>query len=150
MASTTAKYAEPEDILEIPCDIMFPCCVGSNKITAEGAQTLADNGCMAVIEGANMPSTEGAKAVYKKRGMLFAPYKATMAAGAIMNGAEMEVNPIDSMEELDARLVQTVDHIYAKVKATAEEFNTRGDLNAGANIASFLKVANVMVAHGSV
>ena len=59
------------------------------------------------------------------------------------------VKPFD-MEELDARLVQTVDHIYAKVKATAEEFNTRGDLNAGANIASFLKVANVMVAHGSV
>jgi len=150
MASTTAKYSDPENILEIPCDLLFPCCVGSNKIDADDVNMLADAGCMGVIEAGNMPSTPEACTIYKKRGMLYGPYKATMAAGSIVNGTEMEVNPIDSTDELDERLGESVDAVYDKITKTATEFNARGDLVAGTNIASFLKVANVMMAHGAV
>jgi len=114
------------------------------------AQLLADHGCSAVIEGSNMPSSPAAILAYKKRGLLFAPYKATLAVSAVATGGVLGEVPMKTVEELDASLDAMAACVYDKIKATAKEFNTRGDLNAGAQIAAFVKVADVMMAHGAV
>jgi glutamate dehydrogenase (NADP+) len=77
-------------------------------------------------------------------------YKATTVGGSIFNGLTLEREPLLSGETLDSRVEEAMAKVYEECKSTAKEFNIRGDLNAGANIASFLKVADVMLAHGSV
>jgi glutamate dehydrogenase (NADP+) len=117
IASTTAKFLEPENIFSIPCDIIFACggiellqprpltskqhsntSAGINTISGPSAQLLADNGCTCVVEGCDMPSTPEAIATFKKRGMLFGPYKATMAGGAVCNGITLETKPLQPGE----------------------------------------------------
>jgi len=150
VSSTTAKYSEPENIFAIPCDVCIPCSGLTNEIGEVEAQLLADHGCSAVIEGSNMPSSPAAILAYKKRGLLFAPYKATLAVSAVATGGVLGEVPMKTVEELDASLDAMAACVYDKIKATAKEFNTRGDLNAGAQIAAFVKVADVMMAHGAV
>uniref|UniRef100_A0A7S2E2V9 Glutamate dehydrogenase n=1 Tax=Octactis speculum TaxID=3111310 RepID=A0A7S2E2V9_9STRA len=151
MSSTTAKYDEPSEIFNVPCDLVFPCSGSEYAIDEKVANKLADNNCMGVIEGGHMPSTPEAILAYKQRGMLHGPYKASLAAGGpIVNGAQMSVHEFANKEELDERLEAAAQRTFAKVKRTAMEFNARGDLHAGANMAGFLKVADVMSAHGAV
>lgn len=83
-------------------------------------------------------------------GMLYGPFRATTVAGSIINGLAMSNNPIKSLEDLDNRVEQQIDILYDEIRRTAQEFNTRGDLAAGVNIASFLRVANSMLLHGAV
>lgn len=149
MSSTTAKYADTADLLNIPCDLVFPCSGIVNAIDDDAVNTLADNGCMGVIEAGHMPSTPKAILAYKQRGMLHGPYKATLAAGGpIVNGVQLSASPIMTKDDLDKRLEDAAQRVFEKVKLTSQEFNVRGDLHAGANIAGFLKVAEVMNAHG--
>jgi glutamate dehydrogenase (NADP+) len=114
--------------------------------------TLASNGCTGFIEGVALGMTNGAMVAAKKRGMLHAPYKATTVGGSIFNGMTAGSEPLQlhAGETLDSRVEGTMADVYDEIKNTAKEFNTRGDLNAGANIAAFLRVADVMLAHGSV
>lgn len=149
MASTTATYLSPEEAFAMPCDLVFPCS-HVNEVTAEVATLLVDHGCKGVIEGASMPTTPQALRVLKQRGVLHAPSRATQAPGQIANGLEMDLNPIVTEEELDVKLQEATDSVYRKVANTAKEFNSKGDLQRGANIAGFLKVANVMNLHGAV
>jgi glutamate dehydrogenase (NADP+) len=137
IASTTAKYNEPENIFSVPHDLVFPCAT-YNQIDQPTATLLADMGCQGVFEGAFMPSTNQAVAVYKKRGLLYGGHIASLAADSLINGLELSRHPI-AHDELDQRIKELVDQIYAESKATAKEFNCRGDLHAGATIAGFLR-----------
>lgn len=149
IASTTAKYQEPENIFDIPCDLVFPCS-HRNEIDEAAATLLADNGCSAVIEGANRPSTKAAKAVFRKRGLVLAPHVATLAGSGIVSGLALATNPMGAKETIHERVADQMAMIFDDVKATATEFNARGDYGAGATISGFMKVADVMLAHGAV
>jgi glutamate dehydrogenase (NADP+) len=91
-----------------------------------------------------------AREVFRKRGLLFGPHKATLAGSALVSGLELESNPILPGQSLDQRLQDQMAEVYAGITATAKEFNTRGDLHAGAVIKGFKTVADVMLAHGAV
>ena len=114
------------------------------------ANLLADHGCTVVVEGANMPTAPAASKVFKKRGVSFAPYKATLAVGTVASGAALAHAPLATADALDAALATRADEVFKLCKETAKEFNSRGDLAAGAQIAAFIRVAEVMERHGAV
>jgi len=139
--STTAHFNTPSDILDIPCDLCFPC-GPMHDIDEHAANKLADNGCQGVIEGGSHTVTNVARKTLKKRGLLYGPHIATLTGNAVCNALGHNAT--------DEELQENVARIYNEVKNTATEFNVRGDLFAGANIAGFLRVANVMMKHGAV
>ena len=141
ISSTSAQFNQPENILEIPCDICIPC-GRMNEIDESAVNMLADNGCKMVIEGGNAVVTSSARKVLKKRGITYGPHTMTMTGPALMHN----LGENSSDEQFKAEVAR----VYNEVKNTASEFNARGNLYAGANIAGFLRVANVMTAHGSV
>ncbi|KAG5185513.1 glutamate dehydrogenase 1 (NADP-dependent) [Tribonema minus] len=149
ISSTTARFNDPECIFDVPADVVFAA-AHRNEIDADRAQRLAENGCLAVIEGANSPCTKAAKAVFRKRGVLFGPHMATLAGNGIVSGFELSSNPLLPGQSIDRRVEEQMARIFADVNNTAKEFNTRGDLHAGAVISGFVKVADVMLAHGAV
>mmetsp|Transcript_41305 Transcript_41305/g.93039 ORF Transcript_41305/g.93039 Transcript_41305/m.93039 type:complete len:331 (+) Transcript_41305:300-1292(+) len=150
VASTTAKFLQPENIYSIPCDVCIPCSGEVHAIGKTEATLLADHGCKMVVEGGNLPSTQEAVASFKKRGLLYGPYKASLSIGTVANGPNLSHRPLASTAELDAALAERGLAVLTQVKRTAKEFNAIGDLNRGTEIASFLKVAEVMMAHGAV
>jgi len=141
IASTTAQFNDPSSILDIPCDLCFPC-AAMNDITEEGANKLADNGCTAVIEGGYSTVTPGARKILKKRGLLYGPHTLTLNGASISNALGPNVS--------DKQFAEEVSRIYRDTKATAQEFNARGDLFLGANVSGFLRVANAMLNQGAV
>jgi glutamate dehydrogenase (NADP+) len=141
MSSTTAQFNRPENLLDIPCDICIPC-GDIHDIDEEAVNMLADNGCKLVLEGGQGCVTPAARNVLKKRGLLYGPHTMTLAGPAIVHS----LGPNASDDELKTEVTR----IYKEIKNTATEFNCRGDLFAGANIASFLRIANQMVKHGAV
>ena len=149
----TAQYVEgSQGIWNVPCDIALPCAT-QNELPLEGAQALVKNGCYAVAEGANMPSTPEAIACLQANNVLFAPAKASNAGGVATSGLEMSQNSLRlgwSFEEVDERLHNIMVNIYKNAAAAAEEYGCKGNLVAGANIAGFLKVANAMMSQGIV
>lgn len=134
IASTTAKYSEPANILSIPCDLAFACS-HRNEIDDAGATLLADTGCSAVIEGASAPCTKAAKAVFRKRGLSFAPHVATLCGSGIVSGLALATNPLTAKENINDRVEEKMKAIFTDVKATATEFNARGDYGAGNTMA---------------
>jgi glutamate dehydrogenase (NADP+) len=149
ISSTTAEFNNPQDILDIPCDICFPCS-SINSINDIAVGKLADHGCKAIIEGGYSTVTQEARKCLKKRGMLYGPHTMTLTGSAIALSAVENGAMINNTTSLDAILADNIVRIYKDVKDTASEFNVRGDLFAGANIMGFLRVANVMVTHGAV
>ncbi len=149
----TAKYVEGcKGIWGVKCDVALPCAT-QNELDEEGAKALVANGCIAVAEGANMPSTPEAVAVFRKAGILFAPAKAANAGGVATSGLEMSQNSLRlgwSFEEVDERLHGIMVSIYKAASGAAKEYGMEGNLVAGANIAGFLKVADAMLAQGIV
>jgi len=141
ISSTSAKFNEPEDIFDIPCDLCFPC-GAMRSLSVESANKLADNGCVGVIEGGDLAVALDARKCLKKRGLVYGPYSMTLTGAHIVNGLGRDATDEDLKVE--------VKKIYNVAKTTAQEFNARGDLFAGANIAGFLKVANIMLSHGAV
>ncbi|MBR5768888.1 MAG: NADP-specific glutamate dehydrogenase [Clostridia bacterium] len=146
-----AVYTEGcKGIWTIPCDIALPCAT-QNEIDGESAAILVKNGCFAVAEGANMPSTPEAVECFKAACVLFGPAKAANAGGVATSGLEMSQNSLRlswTFEEVDERLHGIMKNIYANAVAAAAEYGCAGDLVAGANIAGFLKVAEAMKAQG--
>lgn len=135
----------------VPCDIALPCAT-QNEIDEESAKTLVKNGCTVVCEGANMPSTPEAIAVYQANGVLYGPAKAANAGGVAVSGLEMSQNSYRlswSFEETDEKLHNIMKDIVASSLEAAEKYGKKGDLMAGANIAGFVKVADSMVAQGA-
>ena len=148
-----ATYTEGcKGIWTIPCDIALPCAT-QNEIDKESAEILAKNGCFAVSEGANMPSTPEAIEVYFKNGMLYGPAKAANAGGVATSGLEMSQNSERlswTFEEVDNKLHGIMKSIFAACDSAAKEYGMPGNYMAGANIAGFLKVAEAMKAQGCV
>ena len=139
-------------IWSIPCDIALPCAT-QNDINEECAKQLVANGVIAVAEGANMPSTPEAIAVYQKAGILFAPAKASNAGGVATSALEMSQNSMRyswSFDEVDNKLHDIMVNIFHNTYDAAKKYGMEGNLAAGANIAGFEKVATAMLAHGVV
>lgn len=139
-------------IWSIKCDIALPCAT-ENELDKNDAETLITNGCIAVAEGANMPSTPEAIQVFLDNNILFGPAKAANAGGVATSALEMSQNAIRhtwGFATVDARLKEIMESIYRKSSAAAEKYGMKGNLVAGANIAGFLKVANAMMDQGVV
>ena len=148
-----AVYTEGcSGIWSIPCDIALPCAT-QNEINKESAELLVKNGCFAVSEGANMPSTPEAIEVYLSNGLLYGPAKAANAGGVATSGLEMSQNSARlswTFEEVDAKLQGIMKSIFKSCDEAAKEYGLEGNYMAGANIAGFLKVAEAMKAQGCV
>jgi glutamate dehydrogenase (NADP+) len=146
-----SKYVEDcSKIWEVKCDIALPCAT-QNEISGESAKLLVENGCYAVGEGANMPSTPEAIKIFKENKVLFAPGKASNAGGVAVSGLEMCQNSMRyswTFEEVDKRLKDIMVNIYKSSSEIAKEYDAEDDLVLGANIAGFLKVAEAMYAQG--
>ncbi len=130
-----------------PADIALPCAT-QNELDADDARALVANGCICVSEGANMPSTLEATAVFLDAGILFGPGKAANAGGVAASGLEMSQNSIRlswTKEEVDQKLRSIMVSIHNTVRATAAEFGRPNNYVLGANIAGFRKVADAMI-----
>ena len=142
-----AEYHEGcSGIWTIKCDIALPCAT-QNEINEESAKALVANGVFAVAEGANMPSTPEAIAVFQNAGVLFGPAKAANAGGVATSALEMSQNSERlswTFEEVDAKLKNIMTNIFHNSYNAAKEYGLKGNLVAGANIAGFLKVADAM------
>ncbi len=148
-----AEYHEGcSGIWSIPCDIALPCAT-QNEINKESAELLVKNHCIAVSEGANMPSTPEAIEVFLNNKILFGPAKAANAGGVATSGLEMSQNSERlswTFEEVDGKLHNIMKNIFKSCDEAAKEYGLEGNYMAGANIAGFLKVAEAMKAQGCV
>jgi glutamate dehydrogenase (NADP+) len=148
-----AEYHEGcSGIWSIPCDIALPCAT-QNEISKESAELLVKNHCIAVAEGANMPSTPEAIEVFLNNKVLFGPAKAANAGGVATSGLEMSQNSERlswTFEEVDGKLHDIMKNIFKSCDEAAKEYGLEGNYMAGANIAGFLKVAEAMKAQGCV
>ena len=145
-----AIYHEGKGVWSTPCDIALPCAT-QNELHLADAQMLVANGCMAVAEGANMPTTLDATRYLQESGVLFCPGKAANAGGVATSGLEMSQNSGHiswSFEEVDAKLKTIMVEIFHNLDNAAKEYGMEGNYVAGANIAGFLKVANAMILQG--
>ena len=151
-AVPTAVYTEGKGIWTIPCDIALPCAT-QNELNLEDARTLLANGCFAVAEGANMPSTLEATELFVEKKILFMPGKAANAGGVATSGLEQSQNALRmswSFEEVDEKLHTIMVNIFAKAADAAERYGVAGNYVAGANIAGFEKVVEAMLGQGIV
>jgi glutamate dehydrogenase (NADP+) len=147
-----AHYEAGGNIWAIPCDVALPSAT-QNELNGRDATLLVKNGCIAVAEGANMPTTPEGVKVFQEAGIAFAPGKAANAGGVATSALEMQQNASrDSwtFEYTEEKLDQIMTRIHALTYATAEEFGTPGNYVLGANIAGFILVAKPMVALGLV
>ena len=151
-ARYSAKYYEDQRPWGIKCDIAMPDAT-QNEISREEAETLVRNGCICVVEGANMPSTIEAVETFLNAGILYGPGKAANAGGVATSGLEMTQNSMRlpwSRQEVDDRLRMIMKNIHS----TCEKYGRQEDgfINyvKGANIGGFVKVANAMIAQGLV
>jgi glutamate dehydrogenase (NADP+) len=144
-------YLENERPWSIPCDVALPCAT-QNEINASEAKTLIKNGCIAVAEGANMPSETDAVEVFLDSKILFGPGKAANAGGVAVSGLEMSQNSSRiswSREEVDQKLHQIMQSIHSAC-VTHGKTGEFTDYVKGANIAGFIKVADAMMDQGIV
>lgn len=145
-----ARYVKGASIWSIPCDIALPCAT-QNEVTAKDAKILVENGCIAVAEGANMPTTPEAVQVFQKANIRYAPGKAANAGGVATSALEMQQNACRdswSSDYTQKRLHETMISIHKSCFETAEEFGAEGNYVLGANVAGFIRVAKAMSAMG--
>jgi len=145
-----SEYHEGRGVWTVKCDIALPCAT-QNELDLENAKTLVKNGCFAVAEGANMPTTLEATQYLQANGVLFAPGKAANAGGVATSALEMTQNSERlswTFEEVDAKLKQIMINIFHNLDDAAKRYNAAGNYVVGANIAGFEKVANAMMAQG--
>jgi glutamate dehydrogenase (NADP+) len=150
--SSTAVYVAGKRPWEVPCDVAFPCAT-QNEIEKADAETLVKNGCKAVVEGANMPSTNDAVEVYHANKVFYGPAKAANAGGVAVSGLEMSQNSQRlswTREEVDNHLKRIMKDIFDACNKSATEYGKPGNYQMGANIAGFRKVADAMIAQGCV
>ncbi|MFO1361904.1 MAG: NADP-specific glutamate dehydrogenase [Burkholderiales bacterium] len=146
----TARYVEDGNIWTVPCKVALPSAT-QNEINGRDARTLIGNGCIAVGEGANMPTTPDGVRAFLDAGVAFGPGKAANAGGVATSALEMQQNASRdswSFEYTEERLHQIMRNIHDLCHQTAEEYGTPGNYVNGANIAGFIKVASAMAAMG--
>lgn len=145
-----AKYHEGKGVWTVPCDVALPCAT-QNELNIEDAKALVANGCFAVAEGANMPTTLEATEYLQANGVLFAPGKAANAGGVATSALEMSQNSERlswTFEEVDTKLKQIMVNIFHNMDDAARRYGAEGNYVVGANIAGFEKVATAMLAQG--
>jgi len=133
-------------------DIALPCAT-QNEITKKDAQALVDNGCKIVCEGANMPTTAEAHAIFQEHDVYLGPSKAANAGGVATSQFEMAQNASLQTwrpQQVDEKLQQVMKNIFDRVSATAKRYSSEDDLSLGANIAGFERVAQAMLKQGVV
>ncbi len=136
----------------VPCDVALPCAT-QNELDGKEARTLVKNGCMAVSEGANMPTTLEGVHIFRDAHILFAPGKAANAGGVAVSGLEMSQNSARiswKIEELQKLLRDIMDGIHERCLTYGRVSDDYVDYVKGANIAGFKKVADAMMAFGVV
>lgn len=149
-ARKSAQYHEGKGVWSIKCDIALPCAT-QNELDIEDAKALVANGCFAVAEGANMPTTLEATEYLQKNNVLFAPGKAANAGGVATSALEMSQNSERlswSFEEVDSKLQGIMVNIFHSIDEASKKYGKEGDYVTGANIAGFEKVVNAMLAQG--
>ena len=147
-----AEYHEGRGVWSVKCDVALPCAT-QNELLIDDAKQLAANGCLAVCEGANMPTTMDATEYLQKNGVIFAPGKAANAGGVATSALEMTQNSERlswTFEEVDAKLQGIMVNICHNMVDAAERYGMKGNYVAGANIAGFEKVVDALNAQGIV
>ena len=147
-ARPSAEYHEGRGVWSVKCDIALPCAT-QNELLIDDAKALVANGCIAVCEGANMPTTLDATQYLQQNGVYFVPGKAANAGGVATSALEMSQNSERlswTFEEVDAKLNQIMVNIYHNIDDAAKRYGKEGDYVAGANIAGFEKVVDAMLA----
>ncbi|MFA9445818.1 NADP-specific glutamate dehydrogenase [Egicoccus sp. AB-alg6-2] len=148
----SATFIPRGNIWDLPCDVALPCAT-QNELTGKDAATLIRNGCVAVAEGANMPTTPEGVRAFHEAGIAYGPGKAANAGGVATSALEMQQNASRdrwSFAHTEGRLEEIMVDIHQTCHDTAEEFGTPGNYVVGANIAGFIRVARAMVALGLV
>ncbi|MDF1606441.1 NADP-specific glutamate dehydrogenase [Nocardioides sp. YIM 152315] len=148
----SAKYVEGESVWDVPAEVALPCAT-QNELDADAARALVDGGVVAVAEGANMPCTPEATRIFQEAGVKFAPGKAANAGGVATSALEMQQNASrDSWtaDYTERRLQEIMTGVHDRCLAASEEFGAPGNYVAGANISSFIQVADAMLALGVV
>ena len=151
-ARPKSVYHEGKGVWTTKCDVALPCAT-QNELLLDDAKALVANGCFAVVEGANMPTSLDATKYLQDQGILFCPGKAANAGGVATSALEMTQNSQRlswTFEEVDANLKDIMVNIFHNLDAAAKEYGMEGNYVAGANIAGFLKVADAMNAQGIV
>lgn len=147
-----SEYHEGKGVWKVKCDIVLPCAT-QNELDIDDAKLLVKNGCFAVCEGANMPTTLEATKYLQENGILFLPGKAANAGGVATSGLEMSQNSERlswSFEEVDSKLKDIMVNIFHNIDNVATEYGKENDFVLGANIAGFIKLADAMKAQGIV
>ena len=147
-----AVYHEGKGVWTVKCDVALPCAT-QNELLIDDAKALVANGCFAVAEGANMPTSLDATKYLQDNGVLFCPGKASNAGGVATSALEMTQNSERlswSFEEVDAKLQTIMVNIFHNLDNAAKEYGMDGNYVAGANIAGFMKVCDAMTAQGIV
>ncbi|MDR2045062.1 MAG: NADP-specific glutamate dehydrogenase [Clostridium sp.] len=147
-----AQYHDGKGVWTVKCDVALPCAT-QNELGLNDAKTLVANGCFAVAEGANMPTTLEATEYLQANGVLFCPGKAANAGGVATSALEMSQNSERlswTFEEVDSRLKRIMVDIFHNLDAAAKQYGMEKNYVAGANIAGFRKVAEAMNAQGIV
>ena len=151
-ARPNAEYHEGKGVWSVKADVALPCAT-QNELHLEDAKALVANGCIAVCEGANMPTTLEATEYLQKNGVWFVPGKAANAGGVATSALEMSQNSERlhwTFEEVDGKLQQIMVNIFHNLDKAAKDYGMAGNYVVGANIAGFLKVAEAMTAQGIV
>ena len=151
-ARPSAQYHEGKGVWSVTCVVALPCAT-QNELLIDDARTLVANGCMAVAEGANMPTSMEATEYLQENGVFFIPGKAANAGGVATSALEMSQNSERlswSFEEVDSKLQGIMVNIFHNLDQAAKKYGMEGNYVAGANIAGFLKVAEAMTAQGIV
>ncbi|HEX6333884.1 MAG TPA: NADP-specific glutamate dehydrogenase [Flavisolibacter sp.] len=146
------EYFENEKPWIIPCDVALPCAI-QNELNEDDANTLVRNGCRVVAEGANMPCTPEAAALFQRNGVLYGPGKASNAGGVAVSGLEMSQNSMRmtwKREEVEERLRIIMRDIHTQCMKYGRLENGEIDYTKGANIGGFVRVADAMLAEGHV
>jgi len=137
-------------VWQIPCFAAFPCAT-QNELTLLDAQKLLENGCVAVVEGANMPTEPAAIELLQREGVLFAPGKASNSGGVAVSEFEMSQNASMEkwdFEKVDRKLDELMRQTYKRIALTAKEYDVERNFVDGANIAAFKRVAEAMILEG--
>ena len=145
-------YHEGKGVWTTPCDVALPCAT-QNELLIDDAKALVANGCFAVAEGANMPTSLEATKYLQESGVLFCPGKAANAGGVATSALEMSQNSMRlswTFEEVDQKLQGIMVNIFRNLDAAAKQYGMEGNYVVGANLAGFLKVAEAMTAQGIV
>ena len=149
-ARPNAEYHEGKGVWSVKCDIALPCAT-QNELDVEDAKTLVANGCIAVCEGANMPTTLEATQYLQDNKVYFVPGKAANAGGVATSALEMSQNSERlswTFEEVDSKLQGIMVNIFHNLDEAAKKYGFEGNYVVGANIAGFEKVVDAMLAQG--